>query len=156
MKIAVAFASLTGNTITVATAIQQYLSEKGFEAPAFDLLGTNADSLREFDLVFLGSSTYGEGDLNPIAELFFTMAKASSHDCDHTKFAIVALGDSSYTNFAESGTLTAEALSSMHAEIVEPVFTIDGPPDEQVLDQVRSWVESILQKVMAEEEQAHA
>lgn len=144
MNIAVAFASLSGNTLIVATEIQKYLEQLGHTVTLNDLLQTNPDDLKKYDLVFLGSSTYGEGDLNPIAEIFFSTATSLSHVCDQTKFALFSLGDSSYTQFAESGKIMLQKMNEMEASCLSPVLTLDGPPNEEIFTQVRKWVDQIL------------
>jgi flavodoxin len=149
MNIAVAFATLSGNTLTVASEIDRYLSELGHTVTQFDVLETSADQLKHFDVVFIGSSTYGTGELNPISEMFFATAEAGSHHCEHTKFAIFALGDSSYPNFAESGKIILKELQRMEASIILPILTLDGFPDEAMFDKTRNWVAKILPQVTA-------
>lgn len=144
MNIAVAYASLSGNTLNVATEIQKHLENQNHSVTLYDLLQTNPDDLKKYDLVFLGSSTYGDGDLNPIAELFFTTATSLSHICDQTKFAIFSLGDSSYTQFAESGKIMLQKMNEMQAFCLQPVLTLDGPPNEEMFIEVRNWVDHIV------------
>lgn len=146
MNIAITFASLSGNTITVANHIQSILESKTHAVKMFDALDVKADQLKHFDRVFMGGSTYGDGDLNPILEMFFDAANTDHHVCDHTKFAIFALGDSSYPKFAESGKLMEEKLQSMEACILQPVLTLDGDPDDEMLKRVEEWVGEIVKK----------
>ncbi len=144
MKIMVAFATLSGNTMLVAQAIADYLQELGHTVETQDLLQTGPERFKEYDLVFIGSSTYGDGDLNPIAETFFGSGEISNHDCGDTDFAIFALGDSAYANFAESGQIIKAKLEEMKAHILGEIFTIDGYPDEQVITAVKKWAAGIL------------
>lgn len=147
MNIGIAFASLSGNTLSVAIHLQTFLQQQGHEATLHDLLETQADQLKKHSLVFLGSSTYGDGDLNPIAEMFFISAKQENHDCHQTKFALIALGDSSYPQFAAGGKLVSDNLLKMHAHLLQPVFTVDGEPDEQVFTALQDWASTIIRSV---------
>lgn len=148
MDIAIVFASLSGHTTTVATNLQADLVKRGHVVTVYDMLETAADNLKLHDLVFMGSSTYGEGDLNPIAEMFFSSAKIEKHACGHTKFAIFSMGDSSYPQFAAGGKIMVDNLSSMGASIISPVLTLDGPPTEEMFAEVRKWSTTIVAKAM--------
>lgn len=147
MTIAIAFASLSGNTLRVATHLQAFLQQTGCQASLYDLLETQADQLTKYSLVFLGSSTYGDGDMNPIAEMFFTAANQAKHDCHQTKFALISLGDSSYPQFAVGGTVVRDNLAKMNAHLVSPTFTIDGEPSDHVLIDVQAWASTIIQAI---------
>lgn len=145
MTVAIAFASLSGNTLKVATHLQAFLQQQGYPVTLHDLLEIEADQLQQYSLVFLGSSTYGDGDMNPIAEMFFTAASQAKHDCHQTKFALISLGDSSYPQFAAGGKLVRDNLIKMHAQFIPSIFTIDGEPNEQVLTDARAWASAIIQ-----------
>lgn len=144
MNIAIAFATLSGNSLEYAQEIQSYLENKNIQTKMFDLLETNADDLKQFNVVFLGGSTYGDGDLNPIAELFFSLTTPLTHDCEHTKFAIYALGDSSYPAFGNSGQLMQEKMQSMHAHVLSPIKIFDGRLSATTGAELREWVDEIL------------
>lgn len=140
----VAFATLSGNTMLVAQTIHDYLAALGHEVEMQDLLQTDPDQFKAYDLVFIGSSTYGDGDLNPIAETFFGSGEILDHDCSSANFAIFALGDSAYANFAESGSIIKAKLEEMNATILGEIFTIDGYPDEPVMMAIKKWLDEIL------------
>jgi flavodoxin len=147
MKIAITFASLSGNTLAVATQLQRFLLTQNHQVELLDLLQTTADDLKEYDLVFFGSSTYGDGDLNPIAEMFFSAASASGHNCNQTMFALFALGDSSYPHFGASGQLMLTKMQEMDADFIGPILTIDGNPDEEISEQTKAWASQIVKQV---------
>lgn len=147
MNIAIAFASLTGNTLTVATELQTYLVQQENKVTLYDVIDTSADLFKKHDLVFIGSSTYGDGDLNPIAEMFLNAAHLEEHSCDHTKFAILSLGDSSYSQFAAGGQILLDSLTEMGATVILPVLTIDGTPNEDTHREVIDWAEKIIASI---------
>lgn len=144
MKIAVTFSTLSGNTALVANDLVDYLNNNGHKAELFDVINTNPDQLKEHELVFFGSSTYGDGDLNPITELFFSTADQQNHNCNNTHFAFFSLGDSSYPHFATSGKISSEKIESMQGNILEPVLQIDGYPNQATYQKSRQWADSIL------------
>lgn len=144
MNIGIVFATLSGNTTTVASTLERYLLDQGNTVTVHDSLQTVADELKHYDLVFIGASTYGDGDLNPIADMFFSAAGSVHHNCDHTKFAIFSLGDSSYPHFAASGPIMLERLQQMRATVIEPILSLDGPPTDEMMNEVKKWSEEIL------------
>ena len=60
MATAIFFASSTGNTQEIANKISSKLG--GIEV--FDLAGTKIEKLNDYDKLILGSSTWGDGELN--------------------------------------------------------------------------------------------
>ena len=163
MKIAVAFASLSGNTLQVATEISEYLQNLPPQQnlPAIekidllDLIDTQVAQLQAYELVFMGGSSYDEAGINPIAEMFFNTATGdtgtAAGDAENvqtifkqTKFAVFALGDSSYPEFATSGRVMAEKLVKLGGEIIEPILKLDGQPDAEMLIGVKQWVDGVL------------
>lgn len=144
MNLAVAFASLSGNTLDVATNLQTHLLQQANRVALYDVIETPADRLKKYDLVFFGCSTYDDGDLNPIAEMFLNTAHQEMHGCNHTKFAIFSLGDSSYPRFATGGQKLSENLTKMEATIISPIFTIDGVPNEETYIKIKDWSDKII------------
>lgn len=147
MKIAVIFSTLSGNRTLIATDLVDFLKSKGHKTDLLDAISTDPDQLTEYELIFFGSSTYGEGDLNPITELFFSIADQQSHNCNNTRFAFFSLGDSSYPNFSTSGRLSSEKIATMHGNTLKPIFQIDGPVSQHIFEDVRHWAEGMLDQL---------
>ncbi|GIK84221.1 MAG: flavodoxin [Patescibacteria group bacterium] len=147
MKIAVTFSTLSGNTALVANDLIEYLENKGHETKLFDAMNVDADQLKEYELVFFGSSTYGDGELNPITEIFLSTADQKNHNCNNTHFAFFSLGDSSYPIFSSSGTLSSERIAKMHGNIIEPILQIDGYPNQDTFQKCKQWAETILDQM---------
>lgn len=143
-KIAVAFATLSGNTLTVAQMIKDKIEELGKEAELFDLMTITPDDLKEYQNIFFGSSTYGDGELNMIAEMFFaqTQAQGDSLSYEDNTFRIFALGDSSYPIFCNAGDLIKEELIKHKAKFKGEILKLDGFPDENMKVLVNNWVEA--------------
>lgn len=60
-KIGIFYGSSTGNTQTVAQKIAEKLNVA--KADIFDIANTPVNKMNEYDFVFIGSSTWGMGDL---------------------------------------------------------------------------------------------
>lgn len=144
MKIAIAFATLSGNTEMVANELYKFLKPLAFSVDLLNLDVVKADRLKEYDFVFFGCSTYGDGDLNLIMDIFLEEAEHSCHDCQSTKFAVFSLGDSLYIDFAKAGEIVEEKLINMGARIVSKNIKIDGYPDDSVFYEVNNWALAVL------------
>ncbi|MBP9760948.1 MAG: flavodoxin domain-containing protein [Candidatus Magasanikbacteria bacterium] len=144
MTIAVVFATLSGNTQAVATELYSFLTSKQYKVQLFDIQHVSADELKQFDLVFLGCSTWGDGDMNLILDIFFDDAKNACHSCDGTKFAIFSLGDTLYENFAMAGDIAQNKIQEMYGNIVATTIKIDGYPTENLYTQVQKWALSAI------------
>ncbi|QQS44130.1 flavodoxin domain-containing protein [Candidatus Roizmanbacteria bacterium] len=147
MNIAIAYASMYGTTTSVAQELKQYLKQKNIAVDLLDVMETNPDNLTSYDLIFFGVSTYGDGELNPVAEDFFAKTKEIAHTCNHTKFAIFALGDKAYPQFAKSGELTQEILESMNAQVITPILTIEASPFDEAIRKTKTWADEIISQV---------
>lgn len=145
MKIAIAFATMTGNTLECATEIQTYLKSKQIDSTLFDLFKAKAEELKGFDLVFIGSSTYDDGGLNIIAKQFFDSIE-ETFDFNKEKFAIFALGDSWYPDFATSGEAKKDKLIKLNATVLTPIHIIDGMITDDIKSKIIEWVNNILKQ----------
>lgn len=142
-KIPVAFATLSGNTLTVAQMIKEQIEKLGKEAELFDLMTITPEELKSYPHIFFGSSTYGDGELNMIAEMFFaqTQAQGDGLSYENNTFRIFSLGDSSYPIFCNAGELIKIELSKHKAKFKGEILKLDGFPDENMRVIINKWVE---------------
>jgi flavodoxin I len=75
-SIGIFYGSSTGNTATIAKSIAQKLNE--FETQLHDVAKATADDLNKYDMLILGTSTWGYGDLQDDWESFFAETKEGS------------------------------------------------------------------------------
>jgi len=145
-SILVTYATTTGNTLTVAEAILKHLASKqaGLQTELVDMDDLTPSALLNYDLVFIGSSTWGEGEFNEVAEEFFEKLKNSKLDLSKTKFAVYGLGDKIYDNFCLVVELMTNQLKDKKAEVLGETLKINGFPDEKVIHSVEAWLDSIL------------
>lgn len=145
-NIAVVFASLSGSAQRVAEQVLQNVQTKFPEASVelIDMLVANPEAFPQFDRIYIGASTYGEGDLNPFAEIF--VASLAGREAEKmwkdVSFAIFALGDSSYINFCSSAELLEKFVSEHGGSVLQPILRIDVLTqdwDQQVV-LINEWV----------------
>jgi len=145
-KILVAYATMTGNTSTVAETIQQHLITKLPEAQVklLDMADLNPVDLLDYDLVILGSSTWDDGDVNQVAREFLERLNSGETDLAQPKFAIFGLGDSFYPEFCKAADVLKINISEHKGQVVGELLRLDGFPDDEVMKTACEWADTLL------------
>lgn len=144
-KILITFASITGNTEIVASDLNHKIKEK-YPDKSVDLINMeelDPYKLKEYDLVIMGSSTWFDGELNLISDEFFQRLESNPPDLSNTKFAVYALGEKGYPNFATSAEVKEEKLKLFGGNIIAEAFKLDIQ-EEAYLDHAWEWAQKIL------------
>ncbi|MFH2022594.1 MAG: flavodoxin domain-containing protein [Patescibacteria group bacterium] len=146
-SILVAYATMTGNTSTVAEAMVQHLVSKPAKAlvKLIDLAELTPADLLNYDLIILGSSTWDDGDVNQVAKEFLGRLQADKLDISKLKFAIFGLGDSFYPNFCKAPDVLQTCIADLGGQVVGELLRLDGFPDEKALQATKEWVDSVLE-----------
>ncbi|PJE77248.1 hypothetical protein COV05_00140 [Candidatus Uhrbacteria bacterium CG10_big_fil_rev_8_21_14_0_10_48_16] len=125
MNISILYATLTGYSESVAMDLSGILKDMGWEVTMTDVTQlAKPHAPLEGNIIF-GCSTYGDGDLNDIAEEFIESLRSAKLDLSHANMAIFALGESIYPDFCGAGQLAKEAFESLNAQVIEPIMSID-------------------------------
>ena len=98
--IPVLFGTETGNAADCADTLAIAITGAGFPAKSIDLYDFDCEDLCEQSLVFIVSSTHGNGDPPENAEEMMEFLKHDSPDLANVQFAVCALGDTAYPYFA--------------------------------------------------------
>lgn len=144
MKILIAYATLSGNTQIVAEDLDTYLKGKGHEVTTLSQDDLDPTQLHEYEYVFFGSSTWGDGEPNPTAEAFLAKLKNFTGDFGNAKIAIFGLGDSSYPSYCGVVHQFEDALKEKQKATVIESIKIDGYPDDNAFAQVHEWADKAL------------
>lgn len=99
----VVHASQTGSAEYLAGQTAATLRTGGLAARAVCMSDLPADALARAGRVLFVASTYGEGDAPDTAARFAGATMGSAPDLSHLHYAVLALGDSSYTNYCSFG-----------------------------------------------------
>ena len=122
----VLYGSQTGNGKDVAEELAAGARQQGYEVKLSSLADYRPSQLRKESLVSLVVSTHGEGDPPDDAELFHEYLMSDrAPSLKHLKFTVLALGDSSYVNFCETGRELDRRLSELGAERIVPTVECD-------------------------------
>ncbi|MCP2502539.1 MAG: flavodoxin domain-containing protein [Candidatus Thalassarchaeaceae archaeon] len=98
------FGSQSGNAEALAAKFAKQASAYGLEADVADMDGFDLSSLSGKKRVLILCSTWGEGEQPDNAEeLWIKASSASPGMLDGVNFSVLALGDTSYELFCESG-----------------------------------------------------
>lgn len=102
--IAILYATMTGNARECAERTAALFTKAGIPARLHDLAHYDPRSLFEETTVILSISTWGEGEPPDDGVNFFDYVKGlGSSSLRDLRFAVFALGDTSYDNFCQCG-----------------------------------------------------
>ena len=137
----VLYGSQTGNGENIASDLAEQARAKGFAVNLLSLADYKPADLKRETLVSLVVSTHGEGEPPDDAELFheFLMSKKAPQ-VPGLKYAVLALGDSSYINYCETGRELDSRLAALGAERFAPLVECDLDYDASAA----AWSQEIL------------
>ena len=125
-KIALIVGTVYGAAQYVAEQAQPLLVELGHSAELFT--DAKLDDVLNFDadIWLVISSTTGQGDIPDNLLPFFLDVKDRFPLLTNKKFAVIALGDSSYTTFCGAGEQLQELLLEIQGTELAPMLRIDA------------------------------
>lgn len=148
MKILIAFGTLTGNTEEVSKSLRDFLTEQKHLVTLVDQSDIKISELSQFELIILGASTWGDGELgaNPITEDFVERFEKEFEPSKDIKFAIFGLGDSSYEHFCGVVDLLEDTLIKNNCKIIKPSLKLEGLPENN-LEIAQEWAKNITSSI---------
>jgi sulfite reductase (NADPH) flavoprotein alpha-component len=140
------YGSQTGNGKGIAERLAARARERGFGASVQSLADYRPSQLKRESLVSFVVSTHGEGDPPDDAELFreFLLSKKAP-PLAGTRYSVLALGDSSYINFCQTGREFDQRLAELGAERLQPLVECDVDYEDTAL----KWVGDVLERIPA-------
>ncbi len=134
-KAIVIYGSTTGNTERLSEAVVEGLQKGGVEVTVRDVINEiHVDELTDYDLIVLGSSTWGEGELQDDFIDFYN--KVGSVSLTGKRAAAFGPGDSELypDTFCAAVDLLEYRLKECGAEIVAESLKVDGDIDAAMED----------------------
>ncbi|MGE6631193.1 flavodoxin [Bacillus sp. NPDC077027] len=143
MKALITFASMSGNTEDIAMIIKNTLEENGVQVDLLEMDETEVTTLASYDYLFVGSYTWGDGDLPYEAEDFYD--DVSSLQLNGVKAATFGSGDYGYPKFCEAVHTFREMLKTTGASVFEEMLKLELAPDtDEDVDCCKEFATSFL------------
>ena len=135
----IVFGSTMGNTKRLTEGVAEGLREGGVEVTVKDVVNADVEELNEYDLIVLGCSTWGAGDLqDDFIDFYEKMTGLPS--LEGKKAAVFGPGDSDMypDTFCEAVDKIEEHLKELGADLVVESFKVDEDV-EAVLNEAKEW-----------------
>ena len=144
-KILIAYASMSGNTESIADLIKVSLDAFDHEVVLQEMEGMDAEELLAYDGIILGSYTWGDGEL-PFEAVDFH-DDLENIDLAGKKVAVFGSGDTAYELFCEAVTIFEERLVERGAELVQEGLKIElAPEDEEDVEKCSNFAIAFAEK----------
>ncbi len=142
MKVIMWYGSTTGNTQTVSETIEGILTDKGAEVIVENVADADLASMADADLVLLGCSTWGEGELQ---EDFIDFYDDMDDSFSGKDVAVFGCGDSAMFPhvFCEAVKLLEEKAEDLGATIVCEGLRVDGDIADNE-DEIEAWAKGLF------------
>jgi flavodoxin I len=142
-KTLIVYGSTTGNTEMVANWIKDELEASGEQADLFDAAEIKPETVLDYSLIVLGSSTWGTGEIqDDFAEFYDAM---SYEHFKGKKVAVFGCGDSDMfpDYFCQAVDMIAEKAIVCGADVALEVLKIDGDIDSYKSD-AQGWAKRLI------------
>jgi MioC protein len=140
-NVALLVGTTLGGSEYVADELAAQLDELNHQTKVF--IEPNIDELADFSVWILVCSTHGAGDLPDNIVPFHKQLMIEMPDLNHIKFALCAIGDSSYDTFCQGPEkITALLLQNGSKAIVDKIqidVQRDPIPEEPALAWLLQW-----------------
>ena len=143
-SIKILYGTETDTALELAETLGEALDDAGVENEVLDMQDVEAPALRDESTVLFVTSTYGNGDPPFNAKAMLDgLRDASMPRLEHLKFAVLALGDSTYPKFCQCGKDFDARLGELGAQRILERHECDGEP-EDVFEEWKAKVVELL------------
>ena len=146
LNVLVIYGTTMGNTETLAEKIVSELKSEGIETTLKNVTDVNVNELPKYDVIILGSSTWGDGDLQDDFADFYSNLKEI--DLKGKKAAVFGPGDSSYDQFCEAVNILEKCLKECRADLILDGLKIDGEIDDST-ETITKWSQQLTKLILS-------
>ena len=147
MRVNIVFGTESGNAELAADDIAEVLSAR-FETSVEDMQNVDVDQIGTDAFYVVVCSTYGEGELPATAQPFHEALQAARPDLTGLHYAVLGLGDNTYTQtYSQGSEIIDRLLTELGATRVGAYGRHDAADWEQPQDLAANWAESIAPEI---------
>ncbi|ETI70476.1 assimilatory sulfite reductase (NADPH) flavoprotein subunit [Neobacillus vireti] len=140
-EITILYGSQTGNAQGLAKKAAKRLEESGFQVTLTPMSDFKPNKLKKVQNLLIIVSTHGEGDPPDSAIIFHEFLHSKrAPNLEDLHFSVLALGDSSYEFFCQTGKEFDQRLEELYGTRLYPRFDCDVDYDEPAAE----WLEGVL------------
>jgi sulfite reductase (NADPH) flavoprotein alpha-component len=139
-KITIAFGTETGNSKKLANKLASALKAQGYPNKVVGLDQYKTNDLPKEEYFFVITSTHGEGEPPAAAKKFYDHIHSEAKKLEKLKYSVLALGDSSYPQFCQTGVEIHDQLNKLDAKPIYPIATCDVDFDAVATE----WIDGII------------
>ena len=140
-EVTILYGSQTGNAQGLAKKAAKTLEANGFQVTVTSMSDFKPNNLKKVQNLLIIVSTHGEGDPPDNALTFHEFLHSKrAPKLDDLHFSVLALGDSSYEFFCQTGKEFDQRLEELRGTRLYPRFECDVDYDEPAAE----WLEGIL------------
>ena len=145
-ELLIIFGTETGNAEALADDAKNFAGEYGLDAKIMDMDDVSVDDLSNSKRLLICCSTWGEGDQPTNAEDLYEDTCESDAGCrENVHFAVLALGDTAYEFFCESGKQWDTVIEEKGGTRVNDRIDCDVDYDDD--DECENWIKATLEKL---------
>ncbi|MEK5061770.1 sulfite reductase [NADPH] flavoprotein, alpha-component [Paenibacillus sp. FSL H7-0326] len=145
-EITVLFGSQTGNSSGIAKKFSKKLQEQGFEVTTSSMSDFKPNNLKKVQNLLIVVSTHGEGEPPDSAIAFHEFLHSKrAPKLDDLKFSVLALGDTSYEFFCQTGKDFDNRLAELGGTRLTPRMDCDVDFEESAAE----WMNNVLSELNA-------
>ena len=143
-SLTILFGSETGNASRLAQALAESARTMGLAPVVADMADYKPRRLKDEQDLLVLTSTHGEGDPPQSALPFFEFLDSrKAPGLSGIRYAVLALGDSTYARYCEAGRRLDRRLGELGATLLEARVDCDVDYEESAA----AWMETVIQKL---------